>query len=306
MTENDVYPDPYFGSNLKSIPGYREGRWLSMSKDSPFYPTWWYRKSFVVSKELKGKKMVLHLDGINYKANVWLNGRKIADSSKVIGMFRRFEFDVDKFVRIGEENVYNFDLDEVYSKSANVSVAADWKTEAFKIDFPDKLGKIYFLSLKLHNSALEEISDNFYWLSTTPDIQGSKEEVRTDKGWGVLKANPKSFADFTSLNNLPKVKIDASYDVEKNGTESIVKVKLINVGSHLALQVHLALIKGEGGDEISPTYWDDNYINLLPGESRTISARYLNDDLDNSKLYLKIDGWNIEPTFKKDIVSQID
>jgi len=56
MAEDDVYPDPYFGSNLKSIPGYREGRWLSMLKDSPFYPTWWYRKSFVVSKNLKGKK----------------------------------------------------------------------------------------------------------------------------------------------------------------------------------------------------------------------------------------------------------
>ena len=30
MAEHDVYPDPYFGLNLKSIPGYREGRWLSM------------------------------------------------------------------------------------------------------------------------------------------------------------------------------------------------------------------------------------------------------------------------------------
>jgi len=83
MAEHDVYPDPYFGSNLKSIPGYREGRWLAMAGDSPFYPTWWYRKSFVVPGELKGKKLVLHLDGINYKANVWLNGRKIADSSEV-------------------------------------------------------------------------------------------------------------------------------------------------------------------------------------------------------------------------------
>ena len=90
VAEAGVYPDPYFGSNLKSIPGYRDGRWLAMLKDSPFYPNWWYRKSFVVPSELKGKKMVLHLDGINYKANVWLNGQQIADSSKVIGMFRLF------------------------------------------------------------------------------------------------------------------------------------------------------------------------------------------------------------------------
>jgi len=190
--------------------------------------------------------------------------------------------------------IYNLDLDEIYSKSAGVSVTADGKTEAFKIDTPHKLSKTYFLSLKLYSSSMEEISNNFYWLSTTPDIQGSKKEMSTDKGWWVLKVNPKSFADFTILNNLPKVKIEADYDIEKNGTENIVKVHLKNSGSHLVFQVHLALTKGEGGEEISPTYWDDNYISLLPGESRDISARYLNEDLNNSKLFLKIEGWNIE------------
>ena len=110
MADAGVYPDPYFGSNLKSIPGYREGRWLSMLKDSPFYPTWWYRKSFVVSNDFNSKKMVLHLDGINYKANVWLNGQQIADSSKVIGMFRRFEFDIESYVKIGEENILAIEI----------------------------------------------------------------------------------------------------------------------------------------------------------------------------------------------------
>ena len=141
---------------------------------------------------------------------------------------------------------------------------------------------------------MEEISDNFYWLSTTPDIQGLKEEVRTGKGWGILKANPKSFADFTILNDLPKVRIEAKYDVESNGKENVVKVQLKNVGEYLAFQIHLALTKGEGGDEISPTYWDDNYVSLLPGESKEISARFSNSELNNSKLSLKIEGWNIE------------
>ena len=156
------------------------------------------------------------------------------------------------------------------------------------------MSKTYFVSLKLHNSSMEEISDNFYWLSTTPDIQGSKEEARTGKGWGILKANPKSYADFKSLNDLPKVRIEAKYDVESNGKENVVKVQLKNVGEYLAFQIHLALTKGEGGDEISPTYWDDNYVSLLPGESKEIFARFSINDLDNSNLSLKIEGWNIE------------
>ncbi len=190
--------------------------------------------------------------------------------------------------------VYHFGLDEVYSDSAVVFVSADGKTEAFKIDFPDNLSKTFFINLKLYNNTGEEVSDNFYWLSTSPDIQGSKEEVRIENNWDLLKADPESYADFTDLNKLPKVKIDVGYEVEQDGSESTVKVKLINAGSHLAFQVHLALMKGEGGDEISPVYWDENYINLLPGESRDISARYLKNDQDNSEIYLKIDGWNVE------------
>ena len=190
--------------------------------------------------------------------------------------------------------VFNFNLDEVYSKENVVSVASDWKTEAFKIDFPNNLSKTYFVSLKLFDNSGKEVSNNFYWLSTVPDVQGSKEGKRTDSGWWVLKANPKSYADFKSLNDLPKVKVDVNYNVEKSGDESIVRVKLKDTGSHLAFQVRMALTKGKEGDEISPTFWEDNYISLLPGESRNISARYYNDDLENSNMYLKIGGWNIE------------
>jgi exo-1,4-beta-D-glucosaminidase len=105
LIENDVYPDPYFGDNLKSIPGYRDGRWLAMKKDSPFYPSWWYRTAFNIPAAWEGKNMVLHFDGINYKVNIWLNGHQIADTSQVIGMFRRFEFDINDRIRVNKNNV---------------------------------------------------------------------------------------------------------------------------------------------------------------------------------------------------------
>jgi len=104
LVENGVYPDPYYGDNLKRIPGYRDGRWMVIPKDSPFYPSWWYRTEFEVPGELGGKHLVLHLDGINYRANVWLNGNKIAEDEDVVGMFRRFEFDVNDAVVIGGKN----------------------------------------------------------------------------------------------------------------------------------------------------------------------------------------------------------
>jgi len=105
LVENKVYSDPYYGDNLKSIPGYKNGRWLSMSKESPFYPSWWYRTKFEIPSGGYGNNMTLNLDGINYRANVWLNGHQIADTTSVRGMFRRFELDITKWAKKGAWNV---------------------------------------------------------------------------------------------------------------------------------------------------------------------------------------------------------
>lgn len=104
LVENKVYPDPFFGDNITRVPGYRSGSWLVMPEDSPFRPAWWYRVEFELPEAFGGKNLVLHLDGVNYRANVWLNGKRIADDAAVVGMFRRFEFDVNALVSPGRRN----------------------------------------------------------------------------------------------------------------------------------------------------------------------------------------------------------
>jgi exo-1,4-beta-D-glucosaminidase len=104
LVENKVFPDPYYGLNLKSIPGYREAPWLVMPAGSPFRVSWWYRKNFEIPADWKGKHLFLEFDGINYKANIWLNGRRIADQDSVAGMFRRFEFEVTGACQPGSQN----------------------------------------------------------------------------------------------------------------------------------------------------------------------------------------------------------
>ena len=104
LIENKIYPDPFYGENLKAIPGYRTGSWLSMPKDSPFRSSWWYRTKFAIPSNWTGQYMTLHLNGINLKANVWLNGHQVADTTCVAGMFRRFEFDINKWINPSSEN----------------------------------------------------------------------------------------------------------------------------------------------------------------------------------------------------------
>jgi exo-1,4-beta-D-glucosaminidase len=53
-----------------------------MPPESPFRHSWWYRTEFKLPDEYKGKTLWLGFDGINYRANVWMNGRQIASSEQ--------------------------------------------------------------------------------------------------------------------------------------------------------------------------------------------------------------------------------
>jgi exo-1,4-beta-D-glucosaminidase len=126
LVDDRVYPDPFFGMNLKSIPGmdYPVGNNFSgkkMPADSPFKVSWWYRTEFKVKPQRDGQ-VWLSFDGINYSANMWLNGKLIADKSKVEGAYRTYEFNVTDTVVAGKPNVLAV---EVFPPDVN-SLAITW------------------------------------------------------------------------------------------------------------------------------------------------------------------------------------
>jgi len=90
LEDDGVYKDLYYGMNL-TTPG---DLW---KKD------WWYRTTFAVPV---GRQVhTLIFKGINYRADIWVNGEKIADKSHAVGMYNSFEFDVSRLVHLGDENV---------------------------------------------------------------------------------------------------------------------------------------------------------------------------------------------------------
>jgi exo-1,4-beta-D-glucosaminidase len=72
------------------------------------------------------------------------------------------------------------------------------------------------------------------------------------------------------------------------------RVTLENPSKNLAFFVRLKLSKGKDGDEILPVVWEDNYVTLLPGEKREISASYRTSDAGSAKPTLEVSGWNVE------------
>jgi exo-1,4-beta-D-glucosaminidase len=107
QTANKVFPDPYFGTNLRSIPGtsYPIGQDFSnlpMPADSPYRCGWWYRTEFAApAAAMHDRRFWLHFGGINYRGEIWVNGHRVADGSTVAGAYRTYDFDVTDFVKSG-------------------------------------------------------------------------------------------------------------------------------------------------------------------------------------------------------------
>lgn len=115
LVESHVYSDPYFSMNLRSAGGvsYPVGTNFSnveMPPDSPFRRSWWYRTEFKLPAEYRGKTVWLGFDGINFRANVWMNGRQIAASDKMAGAWRLFDFDVTNAAKPGENNALAIEI----------------------------------------------------------------------------------------------------------------------------------------------------------------------------------------------------
>jgi hypothetical protein len=108
LARNGVYPDPIMGTNMMKIPDVNEAentRYNLMQyshlpdHSNPFDRPYWFRTSFTLPASYSGETVWLHLDGINYRADVWLNGQQIANANDVVGMFKRFRFDISKFAK---------------------------------------------------------------------------------------------------------------------------------------------------------------------------------------------------------------
>jgi len=103
------YKQPYYGMNLRSIPGttYPIGKNFSnlpMPEDSPYRCGWWYRKTFTVPAAERDKTLWLRFGGINYRANLWINGKQVADDKQIAGAYRTYVFDVTRHLIPGKEN----------------------------------------------------------------------------------------------------------------------------------------------------------------------------------------------------------
>ena len=88
-----------------------------------FETSWWYRTTFRLPESKKGEHVILSFDGISYRANVWLNGRKIADKNDMFGPFRQFSIDITKERR--QDNILAVEVFRAQPGEPNIGFV-DW------------------------------------------------------------------------------------------------------------------------------------------------------------------------------------
>jgi len=187
--------------------------------------------------------------------------------------------------------VYNIDAKEKASRNATLDIAEDSSTKAFDVPTPEGLSTTYFLKLQLHDEAGKLVSDNFYWLSTKPDTLDWAKRADTDY------TPQKDFADLTALSSLPKAKVKITKLFHASGPNLWMIVTVLNHGDSVAFMVHPRLTRGKDGEDVVPVFWSDNYFSLLPGERKSVTARFDSSSLAGATPELVVDGWNLEPVW---------
>ena len=186
--------------------------------------------------------------------------------------------------------IYDVSWQQRYSTQVRTDVDPDGVRKAFIIPAGsfDPPSPVFFVSLELQTSDEKIVSRNFYWLSSKPNTY---EWAKTTYRFTPVS----SYEDLTALQTLPEANVEATGSLLPGPDGPVAHVLLKNTSDHLAFQIRLGIRKSGQTGEILPVFWDDNYIELMPGESRELTAGYLPDTPVFGGVELSVSGWNIAP-----------
>ena len=164
--------------------------------------------------------------------------------------------------------VLNLDGTVAWEQSARIDSAEDSTVSPFALQFPVEVSRVHLVRLKLlEGDAL--ISQNDY-------VRGTQE------------------GDLRDLRRLPPAVVEAATAVERAGEEWALTTRLRNTSAHPALQVRVKPVGARSGERILPAFSNDNFVVLMPGETRTITTRLMHADTRGEVPIVVVEGFNVQ------------
>ena len=197
LVKDNVYKNVFIGDNLKNIP------------QKQFQNSWWYRTQFIIPKIIKSKFVKLEFEGINYRANIWLNGKQISDSGYFAGVYRMFEFDISRIVKRNGKNVLAIEVFPPKKGEPTIGFV-DWNPIA-----PDNNMGIW-RPVKLKFSG--DISLNYPFVQSKINYQSKIAELKVST---ELHNNSDKYVSGELTGEIDKIKFSKNIDLEP-GEKSII------------------------------------------------------------------------------------
>ena len=171
---------------------------------------------------------------------------------------------------VAHVSVYNLDGTLAYRHETTVTALPDVATNLDAIEFPATVSPVHFIKLELKDSTGKPISSNFYWRS--------------------LPDHPDNFND---LNKLASVTLEVRASSKDAGGKRLLTVTLHNPSTSIALMTHLQLRRQKSGERVLPAFYSDNYVSLVPNETKIIRIEAALVDFKGERALLAFDGWNV-------------
>jgi hypothetical protein len=176
--------------------------------------------------------------------------------------------DGDRAGLTAKARLINMDGSVQWEKETGLNCREDSTAICFKLKFPESLSPVHFIKLTLKEGD-KTISDNFYWR-------------------GLIDGN------YQALNGLPLIKLQHETKLEKSGNNWTLTSKLTNNTKTPALMIRLMVAGKDKGVRILPVFYSDNYISLMPGETKVVSMKVREEDTGGDLPSVIISGFNLE------------
>ena len=161
--------------------------------------------------------------------------------------------------------VVGLDNRPIAERSVTIPARGGAVTDAFTLD-PGATGTgVALVRLEALDAAGTVLSTNFYWQAATD-------------------------AAYRAMTRMARVPLRASASRRTEGADTVTSVTLTNASATPAIETKLTIFNADGS-QVLPAYFSDNYVSLLPGETRTIDVRYPTAKAAGEHVALR--GWNL-------------
>jgi len=187
--------------------------------------------------------------------------------------------------------VFDINSKQIFSDQWTGEIKSNTSKLIYKLHDIKGLTPVWFLDIRTYDKEDRELDNSFYWLSVKKDVLDYEASKKLP--WPYYTPT-KQFADFTSLDKLPKVNLQYDYKFTSDERSGKISLKVKNPSESIAFFMYFDVIDNETQQPVLPIYWNDNYVTLLPGEERTYEANFFLSDARGKKPAITIKAWNTD------------